>query len=118
MSPFPGRMSPTPESSFQVHGVTVSLFIELDAFPTVQRTTHFLETTFPSMSPTHIKVEGKREEPGTSGQDGVQRTVPHMGNVAQLPLGKASGSEVQQAGPTPMDRFSCGESGLHLPRLL
>ena len=26
---------------------------------------------------------------------------------------KPVGSEVRQAGPTPMDRFSCGESGLH-----
>ena len=40
-------------------------------------------------------------------------TIPRVGNVAQLPLGKASGCEVQQAGPTPTDRFSCGESGLH-----
>ena len=34
-----------------------------------------------------------------------------MGNVAQLPLRKASGSEVWQAGST--DRFSRGESGLN-----
>ena len=40
-------------------------------------------------------------------------TVSHVGNVAQLPLGKASGCEVWQAGPTPTDRFSHGESGLH-----
>ena len=40
-------------------------------------------------------------------------TVPRMGNVAQPPLGKASGERGWQAGPTSMDRFSCGESGLH-----
>ena len=45
-----------------------------------------LETTFPSMSPTHIKAECKRVEPGTAGQDGVQGTGPRRGNVAQLPL--------------------------------
>ena len=39
--------------------------------------------------------------------------VPRVGNVAQLPLGKVSGCEVWQAGPTLMDRFSHGESGLH-----
>ena len=39
MSPFPGTMSPTPESSFQVHRVTVTVFREVDDFPTVPRTT-------------------------------------------------------------------------------
>ena len=46
-------------------------------------------------------------------KDNLQGTVPHVGNVAQIPLGKASGSEVWQAGPMPTDRFSRGESGLH-----
>ena len=40
-------------------------------------------------------------------------TVPRMGNVAQPSLGKASGEQGWQAGPTSMDRFSCGKSGLH-----
>ena len=35
-----------------------------------------------------------------------------VGNVAQPPLGKASGERCWQAGPTPMDRFSRGDSGL------
>ena len=40
-------------------------------------------------------------------------TVPSVGNVAQPPLGKASGEQGWQAGPTSMDRFSRGKSGLH-----
>ena len=40
-------------------------------------------------------------------------TVPSVGNVAQPPLGKASGERGWQAGPTSMDKFSSGESGLH-----
>ena len=40
-------------------------------------------------------------------------TVPRIGNVAQPPLGKASGERGWQAGPTSMDRFSSGKSGLH-----
>ena len=40
-------------------------------------------------------------------------TVPRMGNVAQPPLGKASGERGWQAGPTPTDSFSRGKSGLH-----
>ena len=39
-------------------------------------------------------------------------TVPSMGNVAQPPLGKASGERGWRAGPTSMDRFSSGKSGL------
>ena len=39
-------------------------------------------------------------------------TVPCVGNVAQPPLGKASGERGWQAGPTSMDRFSSGKSGL------
>ena len=41
-------------------------------------------------------------------------TIPSMGNVAQPPLGKATGERRWQAGPTSMDRFSSGKSGLHL----
>ena len=41
MPPLPGTKPPSPESSFQVHRVPVTVFIELDDFPTVQRTTHF-----------------------------------------------------------------------------
>ena len=79
----------------------------------------FLETTFPSMSPTHIKAECKRVEPGTAGQDGVQGTVPRGGNVAQFPLGKASESEVWQAGPTPTHTaISVGNQACPVPRLL
>ena len=40
------------------------------------------------------------------------RNCPRVGNVAQLPLGKVSGCKVRQAGPTSMDGFSRGESGL------
>ena len=40
-------------------------------------------------------------------------TVPSMGNVAQPPLGKASGERGWRAGPTSMDKFSSGKSGLH-----
>ena len=40
-------------------------------------------------------------------------TVPSVGNVAQPPLGKASGERGWRAGPTSMDRFSHGKSGLH-----
>ena len=40
-------------------------------------------------------------------------TVPSVGNVAQPPLGKASGEWGWQAGPTSMDKFSSGKSGLH-----
>ena len=40
-------------------------------------------------------------------------TVPSVGNMAQPPLGKASGVRGWQSGPTSMDRFSRGESGLH-----
>ena len=40
-------------------------------------------------------------------------TIPSMGNVAQPPLGKASGERGWRAGPTSMDRFSSGKSGLH-----
>ena len=40
-------------------------------------------------------------------------TVPSMGNAAQSPLGKASGERGWRAGPTSMDRFSHGKSGLH-----
>ena len=40
-------------------------------------------------------------------------TVPSVGNVAQPRLGKASGECGWQAGPTSMDRFSSGKSGLH-----
>ena len=40
-------------------------------------------------------------------------TVPSVGNVAQPPLGKASGERGWRAGPTSMDRFSSGKSGLH-----
>ena len=40
-------------------------------------------------------------------------TIPSMGNVAQPPLGKASGERGWRAGPTSMDKFSSGKSGLH-----
>ena len=40
-------------------------------------------------------------------------TVPSVGNVAQPPLGKASGERGWRAGPTSMDKFSSGKSGLH-----
>ena len=40
-------------------------------------------------------------------------TVPSVGNVGQPPLGKASGERGWQAGPTSMDKFSSGKSGLH-----
>ena len=40
-------------------------------------------------------------------------TVPSVGNVAQPPLRKASGEQGWRAGPTSMDRFSSGKSGLH-----
>ena len=43
----------------------------------------------------------------------VWGTVLSVGNMAQLPVGKASGERGQQAGPTSMDRFSRGKSGLH-----
>ena len=43
----------------------------------------------------------------------VWGTVPSMGNVAQPPLGKASGERGWRAGPTSMHRFSSGKSGLH-----
>ena len=62
------------------------------------------------MSPTHIKAECKREEPGTSGLDEVLGSVWHGGNAAQLPLGKASVSGVRRAGPMYAQGqvFSCG----------
>ena len=40
-------------------------------------------------------------------------TVPRVGSVAQPPLGKASAEQGRWAGPTSMDRFSSGKSGLH-----
>ena len=40
-------------------------------------------------------------------------TVPSVGNVAQPPLGEASGERGWRAGPTSVDRFSSGNSGLH-----
>ena len=40
-------------------------------------------------------------------------TIPSMGNVAQPPLGKASGERGWWAGPMSMDRFFSGKSGLH-----
>ena len=40
-------------------------------------------------------------------------TVPSVGNVAQPPLGKASGEQGWWVGPTSMDRCLCGKSGLH-----
>ena len=40
-------------------------------------------------------------------------TVPSVGNVAQPPLGKASGERAWRAGPMSVDRFSRGKSGLH-----
>ena len=40
-------------------------------------------------------------------------TVPSVGNVAQPPVRKASGEWGWRAGPTFMDRFSRGKSGLH-----
>ena len=40
-------------------------------------------------------------------------TVPSVGNVAQPPLGKVSGERGWWEGPTSMDRFSSGKSGLH-----
>ena len=40
-------------------------------------------------------------------------TIPSVGNVAQPPLGKASGERGWWTGPTPTDRFSHGKSGLH-----
>ena len=43
----------------------------------------------------------------------VWGTFPSVENVAQPPLGKASGERGWQAGPTSMDRFSSGKSGLH-----
>ena len=36
-------------------------------------------------------------------------TLPSVGNVAQPPLGKASGERGWWAGPTSMDRFSGGK---------
>ena len=43
----------------------------------------------------------------------VWGTVPSVGNVAQPPLGKASRERGWRAGPTSMDKFSSGKSGLH-----
>ena len=40
-------------------------------------------------------------------------TVPSVGNVAQPPLGKASGERGWQTGPTSMYRFSSGKLGLY-----
>ena len=40
-------------------------------------------------------------------------TIPSVRNVAQPPLRKASGERGWWAGPTSMDRFSLGKSGLH-----
>ena len=40
-------------------------------------------------------------------------TVPSVGHVAQPPLGTASGERGWWAGPTSMDKFSSGKSGLH-----
>ena len=40
-------------------------------------------------------------------------TIPSVGNVAQPPLGKASGERGWWAGPTSMDRVSSEKSGLH-----
>ena len=50
---------------------------------------------------------------GRLGQVRVWGTIPSLGNVAQPSLGKASGEQGWQAGPTFMDRFSGGKSGLH-----
>ena len=43
----------------------------------------------------------------------VWGTVARVGNVAQPPLGKASGERGWQAGPMSTDRFSRGKSVLH-----
>ena len=44
--------------------------------------------------------------------------VPSVGNVAQPPLGKATGERGWRAGPTSMDRFSVGNQACIVPRLL
>ena len=49
----------------------------------------------------------------TKNKGEVWGTVPSVGNMAQPPLGKASGERGWRAGPTSMDRFSNGKSGLH-----
>ena len=43
----------------------------------------------------------------------VWGTIPHIGNVARPPLRKTSGERGWRAGPTSMDKFSSGKSGLH-----
>ena len=42
-------------------------------------------------------------------------TVPSVGNVAQPPLGKASGERGWRAVPTSMDRFSSGNQACIVP---
>ena len=54
------------------------------------------------------EVRGEKQE-GV----GVWGTVPSVGNVAQPPLRKASRERGWRAGPTSMDKFSSGKSGLH-----
>ena len=67
----PRDIAPHPESSFHVHWVAVTEFIELDAFPTVQRTTHFSGDHTSKHVSTHIMAECNRKEPRTSCQVGI-----------------------------------------------
>ena len=110
-APFPGTTSPTPESSYEVHMVTVIVFIELDTVHNVQGTTH--------ISGDHISkhVSHPHKDRGPKGRTRNLQPRQSIGNCCThgtfSPLGKDSRSELWQAEPTPTDRVFWGGGGLH-----
>ena len=97
--PSPGATCPTLEISCQVHRVPVTVSVELDTFPDVQRTTRFPGDHTSQQVSHPRKCRVPREEPGTSGQDRVLATVPH-----QVERGQTG--------------FPVGSQALAVPRLL
>ena len=73
-----GQPSPTPESSGQDHRVPVTVSMELDTFPAVQRTMRFPGDHTSQQVSHPRKGRVPREEPGTWGPEGVLATVPRQ----------------------------------------
>ena len=95
-----GARCSTLKISCQDHKVPVTVSVELDAFPAVQSTAHF-PGDHTSQQVSHLakaQYSGKKE--GSGARTGCR------------PLLRAWWSGFGSAGPTPTDRFSCGESGL------
>ena len=70
-----GQPSPTPESSGQDHRVPVTVSMELDTFPAVQRTMRFPGDHTSQQVSHPRKGRVPREELGTRGPNGVWATV-------------------------------------------